>query len=69
MTDGVVLVAGAYTSKQDVRRATDRLSLVGANVLGVVLNRANFHGTDYHRYSRYYFYQDIDVAPAPTNSV
>ena len=60
MTDGVVLVAGAYTSKKDVRRATDLLSLVGANVLGVVLNRVDLHSADYKQYSRYHSYQDID---------
>jgi polysaccharide biosynthesis transport protein len=61
MTDGVVLVAGANTSKQDVRRATDLLSLVGANTLGVVLNRMDTHGADYSQYSRYYNYHDIDI--------
>jgi polysaccharide biosynthesis transport protein len=69
MTDGVLLVASANTSKQDVRRATERLSLVGANVFGLVLNRADFHDTDYRRYSRYYSsYQEIEVLPTPTHS-
>jgi succinoglycan biosynthesis transport protein ExoP len=61
MTDGVVLVAGANTSKQDVRRAAELLSLVGAKVLGVVLNRMDLRGTDYERYSRYYASQDLDI--------
>jgi capsular exopolysaccharide synthesis family protein len=62
MTDGVVLVAGAHASKQDVRRAAELLSLVGANVLGVVLNRMDLRGTDYDRYSRYYNQDDIEVS-------
>jgi len=61
MTDGVVLVAGAHTSKQDVRRATDLLSSVGANVLGVVLNRVDVHSADYKQYSRYSSYHDMDI--------
>jgi polysaccharide biosynthesis transport protein len=66
MVDGVVLVAGARTSKQDVRRATELLSLVGANMLGVVLNRMNLHGADYNQYSRYYAYRDIDIEASQT---
>jgi polysaccharide biosynthesis transport protein len=66
MTDGVVLVAGAHTSKQDVRRAAERLSLVGANVLGVVLNRTDLRGTDYERYSGYYANQDLDIEVSQT---
>ena len=66
MTDGVVLVAGAHTSKQDIRRATERLSLVGANMLGVVLNRMDLRGTDYERYSRYYANQDNDIEVSQT---
>jgi len=61
MTDGVVLVAGAHTSKQDVRRATDLLSSVGANVLGIVLNRVDVHSADYKQYSRYNSYHDMDI--------
>jgi polysaccharide biosynthesis transport protein len=61
MTDGAVLVAGANTSKRDVLRAAERLSLVGANVLGVVLNRVDFQGAEYRQYSRYYVSQDIDI--------
>lgn len=55
MADGVVLVAGAETPKQSVRHASERLSLAGANVLGVVLNRVDIHHPDYREYSRYYF--------------
>jgi polysaccharide biosynthesis transport protein len=60
MTDGVVLVADANTPKEEVRRANDLLSFVGANVLGFVLNRVDSYHPDYKRYSRYYFsYDDI----------
>jgi polysaccharide biosynthesis transport protein len=59
MTDGVVLVAGAQTPKQSVLRASERLSLAGANVLGAVLNRVDITHPDHREYSRYYFsYQE-----------
>ena len=61
MTDGVVLVAGARTSRQDVRRATELLTLAGANILGVVLNQMDRHAATYDHYSSYYAYQDADV--------
>ena len=55
MTDGVVLVAAADTPKQNVQRASEKLSFAGANVLGVVLNRVNIHHPDHREYVRYYF--------------
>ena len=59
MADGVVLVAGAQTPKQSVLRASERLSLAGANVLGAVLNRVDISHPDHREYSRYYFsYQE-----------
>jgi polysaccharide biosynthesis transport protein len=55
MVDGVVLVAGFDTPKQDVKRAAERLSLAGANILGVVLNRVDIREPEHRQYSRYYF--------------
>jgi capsular exopolysaccharide synthesis family protein len=55
MADGVVLVAGFDTPKQDVKHAAERLSLVGANILGVVLNRVDIRAPEHRQYSRYYF--------------
>jgi succinoglycan biosynthesis transport protein ExoP len=55
MADGVVLVVGPTTPKQSVRRASERLALAGANVLGVVLNRVDIHHPDHKEYNRYYF--------------
>jgi capsular exopolysaccharide synthesis family protein len=55
MADGVVLVVGPVTPKHSVRRASERLALAGANVLGVVLNRVDIHHPDHKEYSRYYF--------------
>jgi capsular exopolysaccharide synthesis family protein len=55
MADGVVLVVGSATPKQSVRRASERLALAGANVLGVVLNRVDIHHPDHREYNRYYF--------------
>jgi polysaccharide biosynthesis transport protein len=55
MAEGVVLVAGFDTPKQDVKRAAERLSLAGANILGVVLNRVDIREPEHRQYSRYYF--------------
>jgi Mrp family chromosome partitioning ATPase len=55
MVEGVVLVAGFDTPKQDVKRAAERLFLAGANVLGVVLNRVDIREPEHQQYSRYYF--------------
>jgi polysaccharide biosynthesis transport protein len=61
MVDGVVLVAGAETPKQSVRRGSERLAFAGANVLGVVLNRVDIHHPDHREYSRYYFsYEKVE---------
>jgi succinoglycan biosynthesis transport protein ExoP len=55
MVEGVVLVAGFDTPKQDVKHAAERLSLAGANILGVVLNRVDIREPEHRQYSRYYF--------------
>jgi capsular exopolysaccharide synthesis family protein len=55
IVDGVVLIAGAETPKQSVRRASERLSFAGANILGVVLNRVDCNHPDHREYTRYYF--------------
>jgi polysaccharide biosynthesis transport protein len=61
MVDGIVLVVGAETPKQSVRRASERLAFAGANVLGVVLNRVDIHHPDHREYSRYYFsYEKVE---------
>jgi succinoglycan biosynthesis transport protein ExoP len=69
MADGVVLVAGSVTPKQSVRRASERLALAGANVLGVVLNRVDIRHPDHREYTRYYFSYERDakstVVPGP----
>jgi polysaccharide biosynthesis transport protein len=69
MADGVVLVAGSATPKQNVRRASERLALAGANVLGVVLNRVDIRHPDHREYTRYYFSYEKDakstVVPGP----
>jgi capsular exopolysaccharide synthesis family protein len=61
MTDGVILVAGARTSRQNVRRATELLTLAGANILGVVLNQMDRHAAAYDQYSRYHAYENSDI--------
>jgi len=61
MADGVVLVAGSTTSKHSVRRASERLALAGANVLGVVLNGVDIRHPDHREYTRYYFSYERDA--------
>ncbi len=61
MVDGVVMVVGADTPKQTVRAACDRLVMVEARVLGVVLNGVDIQHPDYREYTRYYNrYYDYD---------
>jgi polysaccharide biosynthesis transport protein len=55
MVDGVVVVVGARTPKQTVRAACNRLALVDARILGVVLNGVDIREPD-HREYRYYYY-------------
>jgi capsular exopolysaccharide synthesis family protein len=66
MTDGVLLVADVNTPKEEIRRAHDLLSFIGANVLGFVLNRVDSYHPDYKRYSRYYFSYDDGVEVSDT---
>jgi polysaccharide biosynthesis transport protein len=60
MVDGVVMVVGAATPKQNVRSACDRLTRVEAKILGVVLNRVNIKQPDYRDYTRNYDRYDFD---------
>jgi len=55
--DGVIIVANSKTtSRALVRRVKDRLQELGANVYGVVLNRADLKSDDYYGgyYAQYY---------------
>jgi succinoglycan biosynthesis transport protein ExoP len=58
MVDGVVVVLGADTAKQNVRRACDRLSRVGAKILGMVLNGIDIRHPRYREHHQYYFSYD-----------
>jgi len=52
--DGVILVAHAKRTRRDsAKQAVKRLSQVGANILGCVLNQASFSEASYH-HSEYY---------------
>ncbi len=56
IVDGVVLVVkGGATPKKVVFDAKKRLSSVGSQILGVVLNDVNILGGDYYYYNRYYY--------------
>lgn len=51
---GVVVVVGSQKTKQhDLQKSLDALELVGANVLGLVLNRLPVKGPDAYTYSYY----------------
>lgn len=64
---GVVLVAGATKIKtQDLEKSIASLDLVGANILGVVLNMLPIKGPDAYAYS-YYSYES-KPATSPTKS-
>jgi succinoglycan biosynthesis transport protein ExoP len=54
--DGVVLViAGGHTPRTQVAAALGRLELMGAKILGVVLNKVRLHKADFpHYYSKTY---------------
>ena len=51
VVDGVLLVVGPHTPKDDVRRASTRLSQIRTNVLGAILNQTELSHNDYY-YSR-----------------
>lgn len=55
MVDGVVVVLGASTAKQSVRKACDRLSRARAKILGLVLNGVDLSHPDYREHSHYYY--------------
>jgi len=61
MVEGVVMVVGASTPKKTVRAACDRLTMVDAKVLGVVINGVDITGPDYKEYSHYYYSYDAEV--------
>ncbi len=69
MIDGVVMVVGAATPKQNVRAACDRLAVFEAKLHGVVLNGVDINQPDYRDYARYYYRddyrddQDNDLSP------
>jgi Mrp family chromosome partitioning ATPase len=51
---GVLLVVGVQkTRHQDVEKSLSALSMVGSNVLGIVLNRLPVKGPDAYSYSYY----------------
>jgi capsular exopolysaccharide synthesis family protein len=63
---GVVLVAGSLKIKQqDLAKSLQTLELVGANLLGVVLNWLPMKGPDAYAYG-YYSNEAISKSPRPT---
>ncbi len=65
--DGVVLVADVGHSKRAaLKQAAERLSQVGANMLGVILNRAAIGDSGYYSYR--YYARENEVAEATSAS-
>ena len=65
MTDGVLIIVGAATSKRNVRQACAKLRHVGARIFGVVLNRVDAASPDYYYYNPYTsYYSRKPSAPA-----
>lgn len=56
LTDGVLMIVGAPTSKRIVRQACARLGYVGARIFGVVLNRVHAESPDFYYYNAYSSY-------------
>lgn len=54
MVDGVVVVASVSTPKQVIRSVCKRLSIAGATVYGIVLNKVDIRQTAYHKLDPYY---------------
>jgi succinoglycan biosynthesis transport protein ExoP len=66
MVDGVVVVVSTKIPKQMVRDSCLRLRHAGAHILGVMLNKVDVTGPDYHYHHRYsysyahHYYDSID---------
>jgi succinoglycan biosynthesis transport protein ExoP len=60
-TDGTILVTDAGTTRRGAaRRAKEDLMRVGANILGVVLNKFSVRGASSYYYYYYYYYYSRD---------
>jgi len=58
LADAVILVVRSHaTPKQIVRRTHEDFRQIGARVIGVVLNSADIHSTDYDYYGYYSYYK------------
>ena len=65
LVDGVLLVVhGGKTSRQVVKRTRQMLQEVGAKIIGVVLNKAEIHSSDYY----YYHYDYKPDFPKPLSN-
>ncbi|WP_163167304.1 polysaccharide biosynthesis tyrosine autokinase [Arthrobacter sp. Alg241-R88] len=63
---GVVVVVGSHRAKQqDLEKSLGALDMVGANLLGVVLNRLPSKGPDAYSYS---YYNQEEIQPAKRGS-
>jgi Mrp family chromosome partitioning ATPase len=65
MLEGCLMIVGPDTPKEAIITACNRLHYVGAQVLGVVLNKVDINSPDYRYYNgyRYYdYYQRVNNA-------
>jgi capsular exopolysaccharide synthesis family protein len=67
ITDGVLVIVAADTPKAAVREACGRLRYVGANILGLVLNKVDVFSPDYRYYNGYSYHSYYDYHPDNMN--
>lgn len=63
---GVVVVVGSHITKQhDLQKSLDSLEMVGAKLLGVILNRLPIKGADAYSYTYHSYESDLqaDISP------
>ena len=59
LVDGVLLVVKkGFTRTELVKEAKAKLEKIGANIIGVILNKVNISGADYYYY---YYYQGVSA--------
>jgi capsular exopolysaccharide synthesis family protein len=63
VVDGVLMVVGPQTPKEQVRKANARLSQIRSNVLGVILNQTEVRNDDY-----YYSRSSLEYVDAPVDA-
>jgi succinoglycan biosynthesis transport protein ExoP len=58
IVDGCIIVVNAKTPRQVVRQTCNRLTSVGAKIVGIVLNQVDVQSPDYYYTEHYYSYRN-----------